>query len=107
VVTFFRIVANPPTEADFTSGEVHGLPPPGDDPETLRVWNGVSAFATLAQAKAKARQYPFLGTHIAELRMPDVGPIRYERTLRRSRGHHTLWGDPEVLLAAVAGVVPV
>lgn len=107
VATFYRITDNPPTAINFTSAEAQGEPPPNNDPEILRVWSGVSAYATLAQARAKVRQYPLLGSCIAELHVPEGGAIRYERTLRRSRGHHTLWGDPEVLLATVAGVVSV
>lgn len=35
---------------------------------------------------------------------PQRGPIRHERTLRSS-GHHTIWGDPWVLLECVGPVV--
>jgi hypothetical protein len=46
-----------------------------------------------------------LGRYIALLELPRDSPVQIERTL--GAGHHTIWGAPEVLLAAVVAVVPV
>lgn len=65
---------------------------------------GVSVNATLAQARGRAR---FLGhRYVAEVSVADGGPISFERT-GSARGHHTLWGDADAMLAAVVAVVSV
>jgi len=104
--TFYRIVkSDPPTLLDFTSNAARGRAPRTDEPEVLRLWSGLSAFSTLAQARRKSRISPVLGAFVARLVLPDVGQVRYERT--RGTGHYTLWGEPSVLLAAVVSVVRV
>ena len=40
------------------------------------------------------------------LEIPDDAPVRWKRTLK-SRGHHTLWGDPSYLLGRVVSIVAV
>jgi hypothetical protein len=103
----FRIVQNnPPIEWDFLSHEARGHLPLDSDPESLRLLRGCSVYATEAQARRKARGRPFLGTYIAELRLPDEPAIEVERTTS-STGHHTVWADPTELLAAVVRVVRV
>ena len=57
-------------------------------------------FATETQARNQARDFPLLGSYIARLDVPDDAPVRAERTLR-TRGHHTLWADPQALLRYV------
>ncbi len=105
--TFYRIVkANPPTVADFLSDRAVGRPRPLN-PELLRLHDGLSVYATLAQARRKAKAFPVLGGYIAVLRVDDDGPITCERTLQSSSGHHTLWGDAEALLGCVEAVVAV
>ena len=47
-----------------------------------------------------------LGTYVAELRLDEDGPIRFERTTREP-GHHTLWGDPAELRRCVVSIRPV
>jgi hypothetical protein len=74
------------------------------DPEELRLWSGVSVYATEAQARRKARGVPTLGTFIAAIEIPDDGSVQYERTTKSS-GHHTIWADAVVLLQYV--VLPV
>jgi hypothetical protein len=96
---------DPPTEDDFLSHEAQGRRQPDDSPETLRLWSGISVYATEEQARRRARTAPMLGTYLAELRFADDGAIRWERTPRR--GHHTLWAPPALLLAAVTLVVPI
>jgi hypothetical protein len=104
--TFWRVVrTNPPQERDFLSNEAQGRSPRDDDPETLRLWSGISVYATRLQAQRTAIAYPFLGGFLAELRISDIDPVRWERT--RGRGHHTLWGEARLLLERVVAVVPV
>src|SRR4051812_45018841 len=105
--SFFRIIrTNPAMEEDFLSDRARGLPPRNDEPLTLHVWDGISVYRTLAQARRKARDYPFLGGFIAEVRVDiDVPPIRIEKTF--GRGHYTLWGAPSFLLRSVVWITPV
>ncbi len=104
--TFWRIVqTNPPSESDFLSNEVQGKPPRDEAPETRRLWSGISVYATRLQARRTAITYPFLGAFLAEMRIPDDGRVRWEKT--RGRGHHTLWGDSRVMLECITRVVPV
>jgi hypothetical protein len=106
MATFYRIVrANPATLADFLSAEALGKPPPDLAPETLRLHSGLSVYATIAQARRKGRASPILGSYVAQLDIPEDGPITWERT-RPSSGHHTLWGDSAYLLARVVAVEP-
>ena len=102
---FYRIVkSNPPTLPDLTSNLELGKQIPAD-PESAALWDGLSVQSTLAQARRRRRASPMLGSHVAILRVPTNGTIRYERTLG-SAGHHTIWGDPAVLLAMVVSVEP-
>ena len=106
MATFYRIVeTNPPLLEDFLSDAAQGRPPRSETHRHL--WDGISVYATAQQARNKAQDYPFLGQFIARLDIPDQAPVRIERTLRRSRGHHTLWGDPAYLLRCVVAVIPV
>jgi hypothetical protein len=103
---FYRVVkTNPSTRSDWVSNAERGMVPPDDRPETLRVWSGVSVYATAAQARRMARRYRGHGTFIATVEIKEGSPIRVERTLARP-GHHTLWASPEELLAAVVAVEP-
>lgn len=102
---FYRIIGDEsPSIADFLSDAARGRPTPSD-PALLRLRDGLSVYATLAQARRKARAYPMLGQFIAVLEIPETEAIRYERTLPGSRGHHTLWGEPKLLLACIVSVV--
>jgi hypothetical protein len=103
---FYRIVrTNPPTLDDFKSAKERGSPPPRDDPELLRLWDGVSVNATAVQSRNRARGLPQLGCYIAKLEVSRDAPILAERTL--GRGHYTLWSSAEALLRCVVSVVPV
>jgi len=68
-----------------------------------RLNNGISVNSTRNQARRKARQHPTLGNYVAELRIPAGAAVHYERTTA-SEGHHTLWGDPGLLLSLVVSV---
>ena len=76
--------------------------------EMRRLSEGVSVMATLQQARKRARQVPSLRgkRFVAELVIPDGSPIAWERTTK-TPGHHTLWGDPDVMLGCVVSVSPV
>ena len=103
---FYRVVkTNPATRSDFVSNAALGMEPPDDRPETLRVWSGISVYATAAQARRMARRYRGHGDYIAAIQIDEGSPIRFERTLGRP-GHHTLWASPDEILAAVVAVEP-
>ena len=100
-----RIVrTDPPTQDDFVSNAAEGRPPPAD-PDRRAVWDGLSVYSTEAQARRKRRASPILGPYIAVLRVPTDGSVRIERTLVGD-GHHTIWGEPDRLLALVVAVIP-
>ena len=106
MATFYRIVEmSPPALGDFLSDKAQGRLPRSETHR--RLWDGISVYATEQQARRKVQDYPFLGSFIAQLEIPDQASVRIERTLRRSRGHHTLWGDPAYLLRCVVSVIPV
>jgi hypothetical protein len=103
---FYRIVyTNPPTLVDFTSGMERGALEPLS-PSHRAVWDGLSVFSTLNQARRKRRVSPKLGAFIAVLRVPTDGSIRFARTLGGD-GHHTIWGKPAELLSLVVSIEPV
>lgn len=68
------------------------------DPE---LWDEVSVWDTFQGARRVAR---FVPTFIADLRIPDDAPIRVRQT--GPRGHYSLKGDPDDLLAYVVAVYP-
>jgi hypothetical protein len=71
----------------------------------LRLWDGISVYATEQQSRAKARQFPLLGRYLARLEIPAGLAVWIERTTR-SEGHHTLWASGAALRSCVVGVVP-
>src|SRR3712207_2160055 len=102
--TLHRIVkTDPPTVADFLSNAAQGHQMPAD-PARQAVWEALSAYSTLPQARRKRRASPILGRYIAVLHIPIDGPVTFERTF--GEGHFTVRGDPEELLRMVVSVVP-
>lgn len=74
--------------------------------ETLRESHGISLYNTLQQAHNQAvRLQRPEHRFIAELQIPDDALVTIERTGRR--GHHTLWGSPDVILGYVTRVAPI
>jgi hypothetical protein len=63
-------------------------------------------YRTLAQARRKARAFPFLGAYIAAIDLTNVESVVVERTTSSS-GHYTVWGEPAVILRWVVAVEPV
>ena len=105
-ITLFRIVrSNPSSVRDFTSKVALGLVDLRADAETKRLESGLSMYRTLAQARRKARAFPFLGSFIAIVRIR--WPMFIVERTTASAGQHTVWGDPEALLACVMAVEPV
>jgi hypothetical protein len=104
---FFRLVRfNPPRFVDMLSKEALGEPLRDDTPENRRLWQGVSVYATEAQARRKGRVSPMLGRYIARIELPDDSTVVSERTTTSS-GHHTLWGDASSILTAITHVFSV
>src|SRR5262249_20241144 len=93
------------TLADVTSPAASGEPFTHPDPSRRRLWDGVSFYATEAQARRNARRYRSHGNFIAVVQIEEGSPIRIERTL--GPGHFTVWGDPAEILARVIAVIPV
>jgi hypothetical protein len=103
--TFFRIIdSKRPSPSHFRSHEALGIPLFDPDPEKTDMWRGISVFATLSQARNKARSFPHMGEHIAILEIDDAGPLMVART-GQGRGHHTVWGDSEEIFRCVVAVV--
>jgi hypothetical protein len=93
---FYRIaMTNPTTLYDYQSAKERGRPEPRS-PERLAVWDGLSVYSTLNQARRKQRASPMLGSYIAVLRVPVDGSIRFQRSLGGD-GHHTIWASARVL----------
>ena len=102
--TFYRVVAtDPPTRRDFLSHQALGKPL--REASERELWTGVSVQSTEQQARHRAK-LPGFGRYIAELWIRDTDSIRWRRTGRQS-GHHTVWGEPDALLACVVRTVPV
>jgi hypothetical protein len=99
------VLTDPPTVDDFLSNKAKGRAPRSDDPAVIHLWDGLSVFATLAQARRKARGAPYLGPYVAALSIPEGASARFERT--RGPGHYTLWAEASDLLAWVVSVVRV
>lgn len=104
--TFWRIVrTSPPATRDFLSNDALGRRPRDRDPETLRLWSGISVHTIERHARRTAATFPMIGRYLAEIRVADTDPIRAEKTL--GPGHFTLWGDAAVLLGRVVRVIPI
>jgi hypothetical protein len=105
--TFFRIVgSDPPTLHDFLSNTALGRQPRYPlDVEARELWDGISVYASWARARRKAGTSPWLGSFIAELRIPPDTSVVARRTTT-SREHWTLWAEAQVLLDCVVSVLP-
>lgn len=104
---FYRVVrSDPPTTEDFQPRRITRTNP--FDPTTAgwRMAEGISVFATLAQARRIAKSFPDHGLLIAELSIRDDANVTVART-GRQRGHHTIWAEPRELRGCVTSVVRV
>ena len=103
---FYRILAiGTPTALDFTSFHELGQKPGRPlTPEAEQRWRGVSVFDTLENAKAHVGRSAYLGTFAAVMEIgPELG-IAARRT-GKSKGHWTLWGSADVMLASVTAII--
>lgn len=104
---FYRVIAGEtPTVADFLSHQAKGRRLNNPTPENRRLWAGVSVYDSVEAAGTAAHAFPRLGGFIAAVWIVNDSAIRWERT-GKTPGHHTLWGKPSVMLAAVVRVEPV
>ncbi len=104
--TFYRTIHHmPPVREDFLSDRDVGKTIPRR-PAFVRLWEGLSVFEALDQARQKAMEFPMQGAFIAALAIPSDGRITYERT-GKTEGHYTLWGNADDLLKCVTSVQPV
>jgi len=104
--TFYRTVKHvPPIREDFFSGKEQGKPMPGK-PHQIRLWEGISTWDTLHEARRRAMANPHQGQFIAAIEIPSDGRITYKRT-GTNEGHYTLWGNADVLLKQVIALIPV
>jgi hypothetical protein len=102
---FYRIAkSNPPSVVDLQSAKARGAPMPQDS-DRRAVWDGLSVYSTIRQARRKRRTSPILGSYIVVLRVPIDGSVRIERTLR-DPGHHTIWAEVAVVRTWVVSVEP-
>lgn len=103
---FYRIVRTvPPTRADFLSYQELGKRPLRSDPETRRLWAGISVNESKAQAQRRALDLPHLGAYISAIDIAEDGTIQYQRT-GRGHGHYTVWGEADRLLPSVIETEP-
>jgi hypothetical protein len=103
---FYRIAkSDPPKAEDFRSNEAKGLQPRGIELDQPELWSGISVYNSERRARDRALRFPNLGGYIAAIRLPPDGPFAIKQTL--GRGHYTICGDAEALLAMVVQVVPV
>ena len=102
---FYRITkSNPPSVGDFQSAKSRGAPMP-QDANRLAVWDELSVYSTMSQARRKRRTSPILGRYIVVLRVPIDGSVRIERTLR-DPGRHTIWEEAAVVRTWMVSVEP-
>lgn len=98
--SYFRIVGSGrPTLDDFSSNlQRCRRPRPAELADPIE-WAGISVFDTHAAAVATAQRYPQIGTHVAELRIPDISAtvLRLIVLQTRGPGHYLLLGCPSVL----------
>lgn len=96
----FRVVGRAPARRrDFESNREKGKPQAPD--ETYADYLGVSVFSDPELAVANAVRWP---KHVARMLLPQSEGFSIARTYPQIRGHYTIWGDPDALLANVERV---
>ncbi len=90
----------------MSNAELGKEPREDGNPETQRLWSGLSTFDTSERARRLAQRHPWNGNaFIATVQLP-LSRFDVERT-GKSRGHHTVWGESHAILDAVSGFEPV
>lgn len=88
---------NPATVRDFWSWErIKGKEHP--DPKQRENARGISAWATLARARAEAHSSGVQGAWIAEIELSRVRDVQCKQTGKAN--HYTLWADPQAFVDA-------
>ena len=88
----------------FESDRERGKEPRDDSPEMLRRNTGRSVWLTADSAHAHARELPWLGKYIAEVRLPEGAKLE---PFPNDPLHNTAYGPTEDLFQAVVQIVPV
>ena len=90
-----------PTERDFWSNKRLGRPPRHVEITDDREYDSLSMWDTLEAMEAVCQQFPRVGSHIAQLELPDEpdGGLTLWRSGRPV--HWSVQGEPRVLLAQV------
>ena len=102
-ITLYRIVPESPGEEDFLSNLGKCLQPRGTERLDPTIWTGTSTYETRELAQATARHYRRIGTHLAQLQIPNDDPrILVRPTL--SPGHYTLLGCARLIRAYMAAI---
>ena len=89
---------------DFLSDEARRKRPRDTSSEALTRHRGFSVWRTEAHARAVARRFPKLGTHIAEVELP-IGATLLP--FPDASDHQTAFGDPDAYARVVVRIVPV
>jgi len=92
------------TRDDFLSDAARRKRPRGTASQVLIRHQGFSVWRTEEQARAVARRFLRLGTHIAEVDLPDGATVL---PFRETADHLTAFGDPDAFVHAVVRIVPV
>lgn len=93
-------------ESDFQSAMALARapirPPERAQPE---LWTGLSMFEDAEMARRRVKRFPRLGTFLARVQGSDPDWSTSRPT--GDDGHHTVWGRPEIFLAAIKEIIPV
>ena len=90
---------------DFMSDEAKGAPMRPQQRQDIRLYRGISMLSSAAGARDRGRDYPQLGSWIAELDIPQAGYVEVHKTLGPE--HYSVIGLPGILRALVRRVEPV
>jgi hypothetical protein len=102
----FRGIQGPQaTPEDFFSNQRKGLKPRPIERQNPREYEALSHWDTLEKMRHVCRTWPKIGNYIAELHIPENGPIELKQ--EGDPGHWNAWGEPEAFLQYVTTVHPV
>jgi hypothetical protein len=98
---FRGIQAQQPSERDFWSNKRLGNRPRGIERTDEREYDSLSMWETRELLEPWCVKYPQIGSHIAELELPDEpgGPFAMEPS--GQEGHWSVWGEPAAFLPSI------
>jgi hypothetical protein len=105
IVLYRGIRGSEAVEQDFWSNKRKGLKPRRIERQNPREYEALSHWDTLEKMRAVCRTWPQIGSHIAELHIPEDGPIELKQ--EGDPGHWNAWGEPAAFLRYVTAVHPV